>query len=169
MKYIVDVNGARLEVEVEADGVRVDGHVVDARLTDVEGTPIHLVTIGNEVHRVASRRGDSRGRYALWMDGYRYEVEALDERMRAIRDLTAADAETTGPRPLVAPMPGLIVRVHAAPGDRVEAGQGLVVMEAMKMENELRTQSVGVVRAVHVSAGMTVEKGALLVEFSQEA
>ncbi len=167
MKYIVDVNGERIEVEVGADGIRVDGRVVDARLTDIEGTPIHQLTIGSEVHRVASRRGDTRGAYALWMGGYRFEVEALDERMRAIRDLTAAHAVASGPRPLVAPMPGLIVRVHAKPGDTVEAGQGLVVMEAMKMENELRTTSVGIVRTVHVSPGMTVEKGALLLEFSQ--
>lgn len=167
MKYIVDVNGARIEVEVEADGVRVDGRLIDARLTDVAGTPIHLVTRGSEVHRVASRRGDSRGRYVLWMDGYRYEVEALDERMRAIRDLTAAHAAATGPRPLVAPMPGLIVHVHATAGDRVDAGQGVVVMEAMKMENELRTTTAGIVQTVHVSPGMIVEKGAVLMEFSE--
>ncbi|MEO6444435.1 MAG: biotin/lipoyl-containing protein, partial [Gemmatimonadaceae bacterium] len=143
MKYIVDVNGERIEVDVEADGVRVDGALLSAHVADVEGTPIHLVTIGNELHRVAVRRGDARGRFALWMDGHRFEVEALDERRRAIRDLTAATATASGPRPLVAPMPGLIVRVNVSVGDHVEAGQGLVVMEAMKMENELRSASAG--------------------------
>ena len=61
-------------------------------------------------------------------------------------------------------MPGLIVRVNVEPGDRVQAGQGLVVMEAMKMENELRAQAAGTVKAVHAVAGNAVEKGALLVE-----
>lgn len=166
MKYIVDVNGERLEVDLEADGVRVDGERVQAHLADVEGTPIQLVTIGSEMHRVAVRRGEVRGSYALWMDGYRFEVEALDERTRTIRDLTSASEQASGPRPLVAPMPGLIVRVHVKPGDTVEAGQGVVVMEAMKMENELRTTSGGVVRNVLVQPGTAVEKGALLVEFS---
>ncbi len=154
MKYIVDVNGERLTVDIDADGVRVDGRPVRAHLADVEGTPIHLVTIASEMHRVASQRGDGRGRYSLWMDGYRYEVEALDERMRAIRDLSAASEASGGPRPLVAPMPGLIVRVTVAPGDRVEGGQGVVVMEAMKMENELRAPGTGalVVKAVHADA-----------------
>jgi len=163
MKYIVDVNGERQEVEVEGDVVRVDGAEFRARISDVEGTPVLLVSIGDELHRVAMRRGDARGRYALWMDGYRYEVEALDERTRAIRDLTAA-AQGGGPRPLVAPMPGLIVRVQVSIGDEVQGGASLVVMEAMKMENELRAASAGKVRAIHVAPGQTVDKGALLIE-----
>jgi len=166
VKYIVDVNGERLEVHLDADGVRLGDERVEAHLADVEGTPIHLVTIRRAQHRVAVRRGDGRGRYALWVDGYRFEVEALDERMRAIRDLTAAADRTAGPRPLVAPMPGLIVRVTVSEGDLVEAGQGVVVMEAMKMENELRATGVGTVKRVAVSPGMAVEKGAMLVEFS---
>jgi pyruvate carboxylase subunit B len=62
-------------------------------------------------------------------------------------------------------MPGLIVRVNVSVGDRVEAGQGLVVMEAMKMENELRAAAAGTVRTVRVRPGEAVEKGQVLVEF----
>ena len=64
----------------------------------------------------------------------------------------------------MAPMPGLVVRVNVREGDEVRSGQGLVVMEAMKMENELRATAAGVVRRVVVAAGSAVEKGALLVE-----
>jgi pyruvate carboxylase subunit B len=60
-------------------------------------------------------------------------------------------------------MPGLVVRVSVGVGDKVEAGQGVVVMEAMKMENELRATAAGTVRSVEVSPGTAVEKGALLV------
>jgi pyruvate carboxylase subunit B len=63
-------------------------------------------------------------------------------------------------------MPGLVVKVMVAVGDQVQAGQGLVVMEAMKMENELRAISAGVVRQIHVTPGTAVEKGTLLVELS---
>lgn len=91
-------------------------------------------------------------------------VDALDERTRALRDLTAASPGATGPAPLVAPMPGLIVRVTAVAGDVVSAGQGLVVIEAMKMENELRATAAGVVLSVRAVAGTAVEKGAILVE-----
>jgi pyruvate carboxylase subunit B len=100
----------------------------------------------------------------LWVDGWRFEGDALDERTRVIREITAASKGPAGPAPVVAPMPGLIVRVNAAVGDAVAAGQGLIVMEAMKMENELRAQAAGRVKAIAVSTGTAVEKGALLVE-----
>jgi len=100
----------------------------------------------------------------LWIDGYNYDVEALDERTRTIRDLTAEAAGPTGPKPLVAPMPGLIVRVLVSAGDEVQAGQGLIVMEAMKMENELRSNGAGRVKRIVVTPGAAVEKGATLVE-----
>ena len=164
MKYVVDVNGDTIEVEMDSTGVVVGGETFRAHLAELEGTPVLLVTIGDEVHRVVVRRGESRGRYTLSVDGFRYEVEALDERTRAIRDLSAASAAATGPAPLKAPMPGLVVRVAVRSGDVVAAGQGLVVMEAMKMENELRASSAGRVKAVHVQPGTAVDKGALLVE-----
>src|SRR5687767_15349352 len=65
---------------------------------------------------------------------------------------------------LAAPMPGMIVRLNVKEGDQVRVGQGLVVMEAMKMENELRAASDGVVKRVVASPGTAVEKGALLLE-----
>jgi pyruvate carboxylase subunit B len=164
MKYIVTLGDRRVTVDVGPDGVEIDGQRLSASLADVEGTPVRLVTIGDEVHRVVVRRRDGRGHYHLWLDGFTYEVEALDERSRTIRDLTAAAAGPAGPQPLVAPMPGLIVRVNVQPGDEVTPGQGLVVMEAMKMENELRAAGAGKVKAVRVSPGTAVEKGAVLVE-----
>ena len=164
MKYVVQLNGERKVVALESDGVRFEGGPpVHAELSDIEGSPVRMVKIGTHVYRVVVQKTQGRGRYTLWVDGYRFESEALDERTRAIRDLSAATAGPAGPAPILAPMPGLIVRVSVKAGDRVEAGQGLVVMEAMKMENELRTTTAGVVRSVEVSAGMIVEKGALLV------
>ena len=164
MKYVVDVNGETIDVDLETTGVIVGGETRQGHLAELEGTPVRLVTIGTEVHRVVVRRGESRGRYTLWVDGFRYEVEAFDERTRAIRDLSGASAAATGPAPLRAPMPGLVVRVAVQRGDVVAAGQGLVVMEAMKMENELRASSAGRVKAVHVQPGTAVDKGALLIE-----
>jgi pyruvate carboxylase subunit B len=164
MRYIVDLNGERREVEVDGESVRLDGESLVGRVDEIEGTPVRLVTIGSEVHRVIVRRGASRGGYTLWVDGFRFEGEALDERTRTIRDITAASSKASGPAPVVAPMPGLIVRVTVAPGDAVQAGQGLVVMEAMKMENELRASAAGTVKAVHASPGKAVEKGTILVE-----
>jgi pyruvate carboxylase subunit B len=65
-------------------------------------------------------------------------------------------------------MPGLVVRVSVEEGDRVEAGQSVVIVEAMKMENDLKAESGGVVAKVRVAAGEAVDKGAVLVEFEAE-
>ncbi len=171
MKYLVRVNGEEHEVLLDADGVHVDGEDVAAHVMPIDGTPVRMVTIGDSVHRVVVRSPppgsgvSARGRYTLWLDGYRFDVEALDERTRAIRELSGNTSGPTGPAPVIAPMPGLIVRVNAEVGSEVQAGQGIVVMEAMKMENELRAPAAGRVKAVLVSPGTVVEKGTLLIEF----
>jgi pyruvate carboxylase subunit B len=164
MKYFVRVNGQEHEILLDATGVHIDGEDVAAQVADGDGTPVRMVTIGDTVHRVIVRRGAERGAYTLWLDGYRFDVDAVDERTRAIRELSGANAGPAGPAPLKAPMPGLIVRVNVAVGDQVSAGQGLVVMEAMKMENELRATAAGRVKSVLATPGTAVEKGALLIE-----
>ena len=164
MKYFVTVNGDDHEVELEGADVRTGGVATTAHTTDLEGTPIQLVNIGGAMYRVLVRRGARRGLYTLSIDGHRFEVDALDERAHTIRELSGNAAAAAGPAPLVAPMPGLIVRVNAKAGDRVIAGQGLVVMEAMKMENELRASADGTVKAVLAVPGKAVEKGAILIE-----
>jgi acetyl/propionyl-CoA carboxylase alpha subunit len=164
VKYIVDLNGTRVPVSISDDGLAVADRPVRAELMAIDGTPARILRVGDRIHRVVARRHGVRGTYVLWIDGWRFEVEALDERTRAIRDRAAAAAANSGPAPLVAPMPGLIVRVLCAPGDVVTAGTPLVVMEAMKMENELRAAGDGTVQTVLVSAGKAVEKGTVLVQ-----
>ncbi len=164
MRYVVQLNDERKAVTLDSDGVHYGAEPpVHAELSDIEGSPVRMVKIGTHVYRVVVQKRQGRGRYTLWVDGYRFETEALDERNRAIRDLSAARAGPAGPAPILAPMPGLIVRVNVKPGDKVQAGQGVVVMEAMKMENELRATVAGTVRSVEISPGTAVEKGALLV------
>jgi acetyl/propionyl-CoA carboxylase alpha subunit len=160
----VRVGDAEVDVLLDGNVVTVDGLSATAYVTDIEGTPVRMVTIGDEVHRVELRRGPTRGSYTLWLDGFRYEVEALDERTRAIRELSNVNAGVTGPAPLRAPMPGMVVRVSVRAGDTVQPGQALVVMEAMKMENELRALTPASVKAVLVQPGTAVEKGAILLE-----
>jgi acetyl/propionyl-CoA carboxylase alpha subunit len=164
VKYIVQLNDQRKAVSIGPEGVRYeDEAAVHGELSDIEGSPVRMVKLGTHVYRVVAEKRQGKGRYTLWVDGHRFETEALDERTRSIRDLSAANAGPTGPAPIIAPMPGLIVRVNVSVGDRVEAGQGLVVMEAMKMENELRATAAGTVKSVEVTPGTAVEKGALLV------
>ena len=164
MKYHVTIGDTTHLVEIDGETVRIDGAECRAVLEALGGTPVQLVTIGREVHRVIAARGDARSVYRISIGGRRFQAEALNERARIIRELAGNSGKAAGPAPLVAPMPGLIVRIMAQPGDQVRAGQGLVIMEAMKMENELRAPTACVVRAIHVTPGNAVEKGTLLVD-----
>jgi biotin carboxyl carrier protein len=164
MKYFVRIADTEHEVTIDGENVHLDGRAVVAHIEDLPGTPLQIVAIGNEVHRILARRGTARGDYQISVDGNRFAVEVLDERARTIRKLSGSAAQKAAPLHLVAPMPGLIVRIGVQAGDRVKPGQGLVVMEAMKMENELRASGNATIKRVAVEPGSAVEKGALLLE-----
>ncbi|MFW6039797.1 MAG: acetyl-CoA carboxylase biotin carboxyl carrier protein subunit [Gemmatimonadota bacterium] len=108
------------------------------------------------------------GRWHVELEGRAYAVRVDDERTHEIRALTEEIAPAVGDVELRAPMPGLVVRIAVSPGDSVEAGDGVLVMEAMKMENELRAERGGVVAEVHVAEGATVDRDARLVTFEPD-
>jgi acetyl/propionyl-CoA carboxylase alpha subunit len=96
--------------------------------------------------------------YTVEVLGRRYHFDLFDPSIRWKGDGTP-EATAHGPQDIAAVMPGRVVTVLVAPGDSVEAGQGLVVLEAMKMENEVQSPKDGAVTAIHVAPGQTVEAG----------
>jgi biotin carboxyl carrier protein len=164
MKYFVRIGESQYEIGIDGETVTIDGQTLRAHIEDIPGTPLQLLSIGNERFRILARRGADRGSYDVAVEGHRLQVEALDERARVIRELSGTSKKRAGAGNLVAPMPGLVVRINVKEGDAVRAGQGLVVMEAMKMENELRAPANATVKRVAIAAGSAVEKGALLLE-----
>jgi biotin carboxyl carrier protein len=168
MRYYVSIGDRKYEVDIagDHDQVTVNGVEYVVELAEVNGTPVRRLFVNNAAHRIVAGKGEARGQWELHLDGYRVSAEVVDERTQAIRALTTKTAAIQGPRPIRAPMPGMITRVEVAPGDKVRAGQGIIIIEAMKMENELKTEAAGTVARVVVNAGTAVEKGAVLVEFA---
>lgn len=164
MRYFVTVEGRTFEVDLSGDTPTVDGEEVRAELTRIPDTPTRHLLAGGRSHTLVARR-NGRHDLDIHLDGERYAMEVLDERTRAIREMTGQGVEATGPKPVRAPMPGLVVRVQVAPGDAVAPGQSVVIIEAMKMENDLKAESGGRVARVAVEEGQPVEKGTVLVEF----
>jgi biotin carboxyl carrier protein len=164
MKYIVGVAGRELEVEVDGDQVTVGDRRHTATLSSAPGTPVRQLLLDGRAESLAVD-GSGNGQWAITRAGERWETEVLDERTRHIRSLTGAGNQARGPAALKAPMPGLVVRVQVEAGATVAVGSGVVVLEAMKMENELRAASAATVRTVRVRPGEAVEKGQVLVEF----
>jgi biotin carboxyl carrier protein len=164
MKYVVLLDGQTIEVEVEGDHVTIDGRIYIATLGAIPGTPLRQLMIDGRPSTL-SVEAVGGGRWALTPKGERWEMEVLDERTRHIRSLAGGGDRRRAAGVLKAPMPGLVVRVQVQPGEQVAAGDPLVVLEAMKMENELKAGAPGTVKSVRVAAGEAVEKGQVLVEF----
>lgn len=165
MRYFVTLGGREIVVEVDGHRVSVGGRSVEAHLSPVPGTPLRHLLLGMESLTLVVERREP-GEWALALAGARYEARVVDERTRHIQSLTGSEGTRSAATTLRAPMPGLVVRVVVAPGQIVQAGDGLVVLEAMKMENELRAGGPGAVQAVLVGPGQVVEKGQVLVAFS---
>ncbi|MBM2846481.1 MAG: biotin/lipoyl attachment protein [Bacteroidetes bacterium] len=110
--------------------------------------------------------GEQSGQFTLSLNGKEVSVSVDDQRTHLMRSLRAAGAAQTGHTTVRAPMPGLVVRVLVAPGVSVQKGQGLIILEAMKMENELKADRDGVVKTVSAVVGMPVEKGQDLLGIS---
>ena len=165
MQYEVEVGGRRSRSSVTRSGdgfaVSVDGHTrqVDAARIDAHTLSLLVDSVWSnevsiaahpasgqlDVHVGVDRRSPSRSTAGAAGDGRK-----------------TGDAGS-GPQRLVAPMPGKVVRVLVKKGDAVTARQPIVVVEAMKMENELRASHDGTVAEIHVSEGMSVDAGALLL------
>lgn len=176
MKYFVSMGEPPRTVEVEVAGgqVIVDGAAFEAHLAAVPGTPLYHLLLGGESWTVAAQpleHGERAGggRWLLGVVGERVEVEVIDERTRQIQALTGRRPVVAASGAVVAPMPGLVLRIQVVEGQHVEAGAGLVVVEAMKMENELQSPRAGVVGKIHVTIGQAVEKGALLMTVDDSA
>lgn len=167
MKYVVTVEGESIEVEVDGDRVTIGGQSYHATLQQVPGSRVRHFVLDNRPITLELEPLSS-GRWALSVAGERMEVEVLDERTRQVRTLTGTRQARQSTEVLKAPMPGMVVRVEARAGENVSAGAGLVVLEAMKMENELKAAADGRVKMVRVSPGEAVEKGQVLIEFEHD-
>jgi pyruvate carboxylase subunit B len=162
VKYFVTVGARTIEVRLEGDRAQVDGVESVVHREPVPGTSLDQVMIDGRAFTL-SLEPDGLGRWTAGVRGSRYEVSVVDERTHHVRSLVGTAATAAG-QVLRAPMPGLVVRVLVEEGHQVSVGQGLVVLEAMKMENELKATGAGVVRNVRAVAGSTVEKGQALLD-----
>lgn len=162
MRYHVTLRSRTYVIDVDGGAVTVDGEKLEAHWAAIPGTPLIHLLLGKESWTVACQAVDVQ-RWVLGAAGERLEVEVQDDRAKQIEALTGQGRKAAVGGVIKAPMPGLVVRVEVTVGQPVQPGAGLVVVEAMKMENELRAQYAGVVEQIHVSAGDRVEKGGPLV------
>lgn len=139
----------------------LDGELREAAWAEIS-PGVYSILIAGRSYQVQLRRladGARTAAYSLRVGARQYQVELLDPRRRR----SAAALAPEGPQDILAPMPGRIIKVLVEENQPVKSGQGLLVIEAMKMQNELRAPRAGSVEKIYVRAGAGVESGSKLL------
>ncbi len=170
MKYevLIDERSYQIEVERTASGYacKVDGEPFPLDVVTTAPNTLSILHQGRsfevmrEVTREVTRESSSTGEMHLRVGAQHFRAEVRDP--RSLRSRRAHSAAAAGPARICAPMPGKVIRLLAAEGDLVEAGQGLIVVEAMKMQNEIQSTKQGKVTKIAVREASAVNAGDLL-------
>lgn len=162
MRLSFDIDGRKFEADFRADKARaeisIDGRVYAAEVSAPD-PGLYVVLLGGRVFRCVIDRQPG-GTTEVVVNGRRRQVEVRDPKRAGAR--TGAAAGAGGRAVLVAPMPGKVVRVLREIGDEVGAGTGLMVVEAMKMQNEVQSPKAGRLVEIRVEEGQTVNAGDVL-------
>ncbi|HXF84438.1 MAG TPA: biotin/lipoyl-containing protein [Anaerolineales bacterium] len=162
MKYVATVENKEYLIEiVDERHVAIDGKVYEIDFEAVSGQPVYSLILEGKSHEAfVQYEGEA---WQVLLRGRLYPVTVEDEREKRLRSAAGGKVAETGEFHLKAPMPGLIVAVPVTEGQPVKKGQVLVILESMKMQNELKSPRDGVVTRIRVKAGESVEqKQALL-------
>lgn len=162
MKYITTVNGVRFEIEIERDGaLRVNGERREVDFRPFADSALYSVIMDNISHDLLVE--EREGQYEVLMSGRLFTADVQDERSQLLATRRAGPQVDSGEISIKAPMPGLVVSVPLAEGQEISAGQTVIVLESMKMQNELKAPRDGVVQRISVVEGQSVEQNKVLV------
>jgi len=162
MKYITTVEGKQFTIEIiDEKHISVDGKVYNIDFETVSGQPVFSLIVDGKSHEAYVQQGDEN--WQVLLRGRLYPAVVEDEREKRLRAAAGAGVAETGEFHLKAPMPGLVVAIPVSEGQDVKKGQVLLILESMKMQNELKAPRDGKVNRIKVKAGESVEqKQALL-------
>jgi len=161
VKYFAAVNGQEYEIEIDNDRVLVDGEAIDVDVSQIGAPELYSILLDGASYEVLVE--EKRQEYAVTLAGQQFHVQVEDERSRRLNAGRKGPLIPSGELVVKAPIPGLVVKVLVQEGDDIPEDHPLIILEAMKMENEIRSLRAGVVRSLNVSTGQRVEQGAALL------
>jgi biotin carboxyl carrier protein len=162
MKYATTIGDRTYRVEILDDHhILLDGEPYEVDFTAIGNQPVYSLLINGrslEAHAVPLEEG-----WQILLHGTMFEAHVDDEQAIRVRALAHSAVETDGEFLLRAPMPGLAVSIPVTVGQSVSKGTALVILESMKMQNDLRSQKDGVVQEIRIQPGQAVEQNQVLV------
>ncbi len=162
-KYKVLIGDQQVELAIDGTAIQIDGSQKDLQINRVS-EHAYAIVLNGKPYRVLLESVDG-AHLTVTVNGVQHNLVVQDERAQLLEQYGIADSNSAMEKEVRAPMPGLVLELLVAESDSVEAGQGLLVLEAMKMENEIKAAAEGNVARIHVKAGDPVAKGDLLLEF----
>jgi biotin carboxyl carrier protein len=157
MKYITTVEGKQFAVEIiDEKHVSVDGKVYEIDFETVSGQPVYSLLVDGRSHESYIYQGDDN--WQVLLRGRLYPVTVEDEREMRLRAAAGGGVAETGEYHLRAPMPGLVVAIPVTEGQEIKKGQVILILESMKMQNELKSPRDGIIGRIRVKSGESVEQ-----------
>lgn len=158
MKYITTVNDKEYAIEVIDDHhVRIGDRLIQVNFEPVSGQPVFSLIMDGKSYESFIYEGDEDS-WQVLLRGRLFQVKVEDEREKRLRVAASGGVSEGGEFMMKAPMPGLIVALGVEEGQEVEKGQVLVILESMKMQNELKAPRAGKIGRIRVKAGESVEQ-----------
>jgi len=161
VKYFARIGNNEYEVEITDSQILLEGEPVDVDIVRSGIPELYSVLFGGQSHEMLIT--SDRFNYTVSIRSEQFQVQVQDERARRLNQARKMPALPDGELAITAPIPGLVVKVLINAGDGVEEGQPLVILEAMKMENEIRSTRAGVAKSILATPGQRVEQNAVLV------
>lgn len=164
MKYFATINDLTYEIDIDHHGrVTADGQELAADMKLVGGRHLYSLLLDNASYEIVlDEESEGRNLYSVMVSGLRYDVKVQDERSRRLALVDRSLRPPEGELLIKAPIPGLVVKVPIAAGQEVAEGETMIILEAMKMENELRAPRAGLVHEVRIKPGDQVALGQVL-------
>jgi biotin carboxyl carrier protein len=162
MRYEVTVGENVYQVEINQDGkVSMDGQEIDVDFARIGATGLHLLLVNHESFEGLVEKHDDV--WDVLFRGDLYEVQVADERAQLMKARAGMAVPDSGEILIKAPMPGMVVKIPVEVGQEIEKGDNVIILESMKMENELKAPRAGKVERINVKTGNSVDQGQVLV------
>ena len=165
--YKVKVNDHHhLELQQDQEGIKMDGKTLNLDIRVLQGGHLHFIYQQRSYHAEVISENLEEKTFEIKVNGNVYTVAVEDQFDSLLKDLGMKGAAGKSVLELKAPMPGLVLGVHVAVGQEIKKGDNLLVLEAMKMENMLKSTTAGVIKNILVTQGQKVEKNQVLISFA---
>lgn len=162
MKYVTTIDGKEFVIEVvDERHVRVGDRLLPVDFKSVSGQPVYSLIVDGKSYESFVYQGDED--WQVLLRGRQFQVKVEDEREKRLKAAAGGGVVEGGEFHLKAPMPGLVVAIPVNEGDEVKKGQVLVILESMKMQNELKSPRDGTISHIKVKAGESVEQKQILL------